>query len=299
MKKKLTLGSLAMVLIAVAVFGTVAYFSKSFTSTGNTAQAAKFNVDTVNAQGQTIGDGQFALGGKLQPGMDPVEVYQFQIKKNDTEVPLEYNVDLIPSGDLFPSDGSSPIKLKMERKVAGAWEEVNHGTAFRPESDSEDFRIFASWPHGNNDIAFQGKTGNIKLEVIATQVDEEEKGPFYTGKVTFKATPNGSAKSTTNKGVVFNKNADGLKVIDVTMGDGNGDFERTVGNFKITESVSGGETWYRVVTASEYYASDKTVWRLTEDRVDTSKKGTIHFNKGNNTYLTIESEALYNWFVKK
>ncbi|MCM3177097.1 hypothetical protein [Cytobacillus horneckiae] len=298
MKKKLTLGSLAMLLIAVAIFGTVAYFSKSFTSTGNTAQAAKFNVNTVNAQGETIGDGQFALGEKLLPGMEPIKVYEFQIQKNDTKIPVEYKVDLIPSGDLFPANGSSPIELNLQRKVDGKWEAINHESTFRPASDNEDFRIFASWPHGSNDIEFQGKTGNIKLEVVATQVDEEEEGPpYFTGEVVFKATPNGSTRTTNNKEVNFYTNSNGNKVIEVSMGDGSGDFENKVGNFTITESISGGETWYRVVTAKEYYANDKQVWRLTEDRVDTSQQGVIHFNKGNNTFLKIESSALYNWFV--
>src|SRR5699024_6135842 len=44
---------------------------------------------------------------------------------------------------------------------------------FVMNGDTEDYRIMAEWPHGDNDIDFQGKTGNIKLEIIATQIYKE------------------------------------------------------------------------------------------------------------------------------
>lgn len=296
MKTKLSLSSLALLLIATAIFGTVAYFSKSFTSTGNTVQAAKFNVNAVNESGETIGDGQFSLGENFYPGMDPVKVYAFEIQKNDTEVPVTYQVDLIPSGKLFPANGNSPIVLSLERKVNGEWKEIDHTSTFKPTVDNEQFRIFARWPHGDNDINFQGKTGNLKLKVVATQVDEEEGPPFYTGSIAFKATPSGDIRTTANKEVKFYKNDQGNKVIEVKMGDGNGEFEKKVGNFTITESQEGGNTWYKVVTDHEYYAGPK-VWKLTADRVNTSQAGVIDFRKDTNVYLTIESQQLYKWFT--
>lgn len=131
--------------------------------------------------GETIDDGQFDLGDDLYPGMDTREVYSFQINKNDTDLPLEYTVDLTPSGDLFPEDGSSPVDVTMEREVDGEWTEVDYTTTFEPESDTESYRILVDWPHGDNDIDFQGATGNMKLEVVATQIDPPAE-PVETGE---------------------------------------------------------------------------------------------------------------------
>ncbi|MEH7344373.1 hypothetical protein V7122_10915 [Bacillus sp. JJ1532] len=177
MKKKIGISLIAVIFVAIAVMGTVAYFSKSFTSDNNTATAASFEVEAVNSEGTTIGDAQFNLDGKLYPGMKPVEVYSFSINKNNTEVPVQYKVNLNPSGNLFPADGTTPIKLTLQRNMNGDWTDIDYQTEFKPEADVESFKIFAEWPHGENDIAFQGMTGNIKLEVVATQiVDEEEPG---------------------------------------------------------------------------------------------------------------------------
>ncbi|THE09498.1 hypothetical protein E1I69_22190 [Bacillus timonensis] len=65
----------ALVLVTVAtLIGTVAYFSKSFTSDNNVAKAAVFDVDVVGANGETIADAQFDLKEDLTPGMDTREV---------------------------------------------------------------------------------------------------------------------------------------------------------------------------------------------------------------------------------
>ncbi|MEH7123014.1 hypothetical protein V7127_07130 [Bacillus sp. JJ1773] len=174
MKKKIGLSLIAVIFVAIAVMGTVAYFSKSFTSDNNTATAASFEVEAVNSEGTTIGDAQFNLDGKLYPGMKPVEVYNFSINKNNTEVPVQYKVNLNPSGDLFPEDGTTPIKLTLQRNIGGDWSDIDYQTEFKPEADVESFKILAEWPHGDNDISFQGMTGNIKLDVVATQIDDEE-----------------------------------------------------------------------------------------------------------------------------
>lgn len=51
MRKKLIIGLALLMVAAVSIGGTVAYFSKSFASDDNKASAAKFNVDVVNADG--------------------------------------------------------------------------------------------------------------------------------------------------------------------------------------------------------------------------------------------------------
>ncbi|MEH7344353.1 hypothetical protein V7122_10815 [Bacillus sp. JJ1532] len=176
MKKKISLSLFAVLFVAIAIMGTVAYFSKSFTSDNNTATAASFEVDAVNAEGTSIGNAEFNLDGKLYPGMKTIEAYSFKINKNNTEVPVEYKVNLTPSGDLFPEGGGSPIAISMQRDMDGRWVEMDYSSAFKPDYDTESFKIYIDWPHGDNDIDFQGKTGNIKLEVVATQVDGEETG---------------------------------------------------------------------------------------------------------------------------
>jgi hypothetical protein len=306
MNKKIAISLFAVLFIAIAAIGTVAYFTKSFTSDNNVAKAASFTVDAVNAEGKTIGNAEFKLNEKLFPGMDTLEAYSFQINKNDTDVPVEYKVNLSPQGELFPQDNSSPIVMKLQRNIDGQWTDIDYSTAFKPVNDVESFKVLINWPHGENDIAFQGKTGDIKLEVVATQVDgdagtedpsdpEEPAGPVFSGNITFKATPNGSTRSTSNKEVSFQVNGNGEKVINVKMGDGNGTFESKVGDFTVTEEEVNGKTLYRVVTAHEYYASTTQVWRGS---ADTSVQGTVKFTGALGPYLSINSKELYDWFVK-
>ncbi|MFD2442831.1 hypothetical protein ACFSO7_02325 [Bacillus sp. CGMCC 1.16607] len=303
MKKKIGFSLFAVFLVAFSIMGTVAYFSKSFTSDGNVAKAASFEVDTVNSQGTTIGNAQFNLSEKLYPGMDTVEAYSFSINKNNTEVPVEYKVNLTPSGDLFPQGSTTPVVLEMKRKIDNNWVKVDYTNTFKPASEKEEFKIYVSWPHGNNDIAFQGKSGNIKLEVVATQVDkevvpEEPAGPpYFTGAVEFKATPNGSTFKTTNKEINFYKNAQGFRVFEILMGSGTGTFEEKVGKVTVTEEIVNGITYYRVITAKEYYASPSQIWRARAENVDTSKQGTVKFQATLAPYLLIESDAFYKWFT--
>ncbi|MEH7123056.1 hypothetical protein V7149_17185 [Bacillus sp. JJ1503] len=215
MKKKISLSLFAVLFVAIAIMGTVAYFSKSFTSDSNTATAASFEVDAVNADGTTIGNGEFNLDGKLYPGMKTIEAYSFKINKNNTEVPVEYKVNLTPSGDLFPEGGGSPIAISMQRELDGRWVEMDYSSAFKPDYDTESFKIYIDWPHGDNDIDFQGKTGNIKLEVVATQVDGEE-----TGGPTDPGNPNeiqGSLEDTV-KGEAANEGKSEIVVFDFGEG---------------------------------------------------------------------------------
>lgn len=199
MKKTMLIGLGALLLVLLTGMGTVAYFSKSFSSNNNVATAAKFAVDVVNAEGITIGDANFNLGEVLYPGMDPQEVYSFQIKKNDTEVPVEYQVKLSGSGELFPANNNSPIVLTMQRQINDQWVNIDYASPFKLENDTDSFRIVVTWPHGVNDIAFQGKTGNIHLEVVATQVDPNVPGEINTS---FVNTVKGEAASEGAKTIV-------------------------------------------------------------------------------------------------
>ncbi|WP_019154416.1 hypothetical protein [Robertmurraya massiliosenegalensis] len=295
-KHKLAISLVGVLMLAIATIGTIAYFSKSFTSDKNVAVAAKFDVEAVNGNGETIGNRQFDLGEDLIPGMETIEAYSFQINKNNTTLPVEYMVNLEPSGKLFGNN--SPIELTLQRSINNQWVDVDYSTTFRPESDTESYRILVDWPHSDNDIDFQGAKGNIKLEVVASQVDPEEEPagpPYYTGDIIFKATPNGSTRTTTNKEVNFYINDQGYKVIEVTMGDGTSDFENKVGDFKVIESVENGTTWYRVYTDKEYYASETQIWRTSV--VDTSTNGVLYFDKTLAPFLSIESQVLYDWFL--
>lgn len=299
MNKKMIIGLFSVLFIAIATIGTVAYFSKSFTSDANAAVAASFEVDAVNSKGETIGNGQFELGGKLYPGMPEVEAYSFQIKKNNTDVPVEYSVNLITSGELFT--GNSPVRLTLKRNIDNQWVDVDYSQTFTPQNDIESYKIVVDWPHGNNDIAYQGKTGNVKLSVVATQVDaveepEEPTGPpYFTGEVAFKATPNGSTRTTTNKEVNFHVNDKGFRVIEVLMGDGNAEFEKKVGKVTVTEELVNGNKFFRVITENEYYASPTQIWRSSVANLDLETEGVAKFPAALGKYLTIESQALYNW----
>src|SRR5690625_2850519 len=182
LKKKALWLIAATLLVVAAISGTTAYFVKEFTSDNNTATAATFDVDVVDADGNTIADGQFNLDGELYPGMDTIVAYQFDVKKNNTELPYEYTVDLSGSGGLFPDDGSSPIALTMQKQEGDDWVDVNYDGAIVPEADVESYRILVDWPHGDNDIDFQGATGTLKLNVVATQVDRPIV-PEETGEV--------------------------------------------------------------------------------------------------------------------
>ncbi|WP_042225074.1 hypothetical protein [Oceanobacillus manasiensis] len=300
MKKKLTLGLVALSFVLMAIIGTVAYFTIGFSSEDNIAKAADFDVEAVNKEGKIIGDAEFDLDEDLVPGMEKKEVYAFAVNKNNTTVPVEYQVNLGLSGDLFPANGQSPINLEFEHLKDGTWEQVELENTFHPEQDSEEFRVMVDWPHGENDIAFQSKTGSIQLEVVATQVDEEEEEgpPYFTGEVAFKATANGATRVTEGKEINFYTKDDGYKMIEIAVGEGNGEFESRVGNVTIREYEQGGTTWFRIYTDHEYFASESQMWRVSDSSIDTSVKGKIKFPKLTGAHFTIESDALYNWFTK-
>lgn len=207
----------AVILIIGTAAGTIAYFSKSFTSDNNTAKAASFNVDVVNENGETIADGEFDLGEDLFPGMEPRQVYSFQMKRNDTELPFNYSMELLTSGGLFPADGDSPIVLTLQRDNNGEWEDIDNPGSFTMANDTEAYRIMAEWPHGENDINFQGKTGNIKLEIVATQIDGENNNSINIETITDGTAPTGKPEIVA---LEFTKRGYGGYTLYVNDGDG-------------------------------------------------------------------------------
>src|SRR5690606_21386645 len=110
-----------------------------------------------------------------------------------------------------------------------------------------------------------------------------------------KATPNGSTRTTTDKEVNFYVNDEGYKVIEIYMGEADGVFEEKVGDIRVVEDADG---WLRVYTEHEYYASESQRWRVKASSVDTSVEGIIRLDKTLGPYLSIESNALYDWFIE-
>ncbi|GAA0469508.1 hypothetical protein [Alkalibacillus silvisoli] len=289
---------------AIALSGTIAYFTSEFSSEDNTATAASFDVDVVNSDGQTIGNGDFDLGDDLYPGMDEKEVYSFDINKNNTELPVEYSVDLNTNGDLFPSNGDSPVVLTMERMIDGNWEEVDHSETFTPENDTEQYRILVNWPHGDNDIEFQGASGDIALEVVATQVDgEDDDGQMYTGEIDWRSSSfDWSHYTTSDQEIEFYTNDDGLKTINIYISDDE-TFSEDIGDFSITEYEAGE---YRVVSENDTYTRPNGGWIVEDGTIETSEDGVVVFHKRdrynnpeveNDVYISIKSDDLHDWFT--
>ena len=187
MKKK---SLVTLVLIAVLAFslgvGTVAYFKKDFASNNNAVRGAKFEVDS---NGTLDKDVEFDLSGDpLYPGINK-DAYTFVIDKKGTEVPVRYEIQLTPSDPLFEivNGKNSPVKLYLYRKVAGNWEKIGGTEKVMVNNPLtlEEFKIGLEWPHTDYDILYQGKTGKIAINVLATQVNgevppEDPKNPTIT-----------------------------------------------------------------------------------------------------------------------
>nr|WP_289038086.1 hypothetical protein [uncultured Allobacillus sp.] len=299
MKKKTLLVMLAGIVLAVAVGGTVAYFTKEFSSEDNVAQAATFDVDVANSEGETIGDADFDLDEELVPGMEPKEVYQFQIDRGDTEVPVEYEVSLTPHGDLFPEEADSPVRLALQKQEGDEWVDIDLNSSFALENDTESFRVVVDWPHSDNDIDFQGKTGDVNLNVVATQVDEPE--AFYSGEISFLPLHHITQYTTTNKEIEFYHDEDGYRVFEVLMGDGEGEFEEEVGHVRVFEYEGTYNQepmhYYQVRTEHEHFSKEGRTWRVREDQLDTSVEGVIRLEKLTGAHFSIESDELYDWFT--
>ena len=179
-----------LVLIGVLAFslgmGTVAYFNKDFTSNNNVVRGARFEVDSNGTLDENV---EFDLSGDpLYPGIKK-DAYMFEINKRGTEVPVRYDIQLTPSDPLFEmvNGKNSPVKLYLYRKVAGNWEKIGGTEKVMVNNPLtlEEFKIGLEWPHTDYDILYQGKTGKIAINVLATQVNgevppEDPKNPTIT-----------------------------------------------------------------------------------------------------------------------
>lgn len=294
MKKKAILILLTGIFLAVAIGGTVAYYTKEFVSDQNIASAAVFDVDVVNPEGETIGDGQFDLGEDLFPGMEQKEVYQFQIDRNNTDLPVEYEVNLTPEGELF-ADGDSPIQMTLEMLEDDEWVEIDLASSFELENNSESFRVLVDWPHSDNDIDYQGLTGNVHLQVVATQVDDDT---IYSGEINLLSLWHLDTHTTTGKEIIFYHDEDDYRIFEVLMEeDPNDPFTTEVGNLYVYEHEDIRGTWVGVYSEYEHFTTDPFTWRTELDMVDTSVDGVIRLEQPAGSYFSIESQELYDWFT--
>lgn len=173
-KKNLMIVMLVAVLAFALGMGTLSYYKKEFTSNDNVVRAAKFEVDSNGTLDKEV---EFDLTDTpIFPGFKD-DIYNFEIDKKGTEVPVKYEVAVTPSGELFEAvDGNkpSPIKVILYRETEDGWDVVNNKFEIDPvKRDVERFKIKLAWDHSDYDIEYQNKTGKIAIKVEATQVDEE------------------------------------------------------------------------------------------------------------------------------
>ncbi len=197
MKKKLIISVLLVGLLAFgAGMGTLAYFTKTFTSSSNTITAATFD---VNSNGTLDSNTEFAFDN-VYPGY--TGFYDFEVNKTATEVPVKYIITVTPSGDLFgfthnETAIASAIKMGLQRSVNGKMNHTNNrdydyvvdlrrGTItyeIEAEFDEEMFRLVWEWPHGANDNLFQSKSGSVTINVEAQQIPETSDTTILAGVV--------------------------------------------------------------------------------------------------------------------
>lgn len=166
---------LSIILVAVLAFllgmGTLALYTKSFTSNNNVVRAAIFDVDSAGTLDENV---EFDLSGDpIYPGRN-MDVYEFEIHKNNTEVPVEYEIIVEGYDALF--EGNTPVDLTVFRKVEDKWVVFDDTVLENPES-IEKFKINLNWGHTDYDIDYQGKSGKIRINVLATQVEGEKPEP--------------------------------------------------------------------------------------------------------------------------
>lgn len=178
MKKKNLLSLILVVLLVLTLgMGTFAYYTKTFTSAENVVRSANFIVDSKGTLDNNV---EFDLtNDPLYPGIKK-DVYEFKIDKTGTEVPVEYKLTVSGNDELFSTiDGvASPVVLSILRKSGDTWTTIDNDSTIDPTEDVENFKINLEWNHDNvNDIKFQGKTGKISINVVATQLDKVEEPP--------------------------------------------------------------------------------------------------------------------------
>lgn len=165
-----------VLLVAVLAFalglGSMAFYTRVFNSNNNTVKTAKFK---VSSNGTLDGDKKFDLTEEpIFPGVD-LDVYEFEIDKKDTEVPVKYTVSVVPAGDLFEAQNGnpSPVKVSVLRKIGEGWTDIGglSGIEIIPDEIIERFKIHIAWPHNDEfDADFEDLYGEINIQVVAKQV---------------------------------------------------------------------------------------------------------------------------------
>ena len=173
MKKRSMLTLMLIAILALALgLGTMAKYNKSMWSGENKVRAAKFE---VSSNGTLSKQGEFDLSQEpIYPGYENENVYEFEIDKNATEVPVKYNIKLETKGELFEAveEGNSPVVMTLYRETEDDWEEVGNVLEIKPvEKDLEKFRVGLKWNDSDYDTLYQNKSDEIAITVVATQVD--------------------------------------------------------------------------------------------------------------------------------
>lgn len=175
-KKRLSI-FLILTLALLLALGTIAYYTKTFSSDNNKVRAARFEVDS---NGTLDGNEKFDLSDNpIYPGIDE-DIYEFEIDKKNTEVPVKYFITVTPYDELFEpvAEGDSPVNVTVLRKVGEDWVDIGglDEVEIIPDEVVEKFKIHMKWEHSDYDIEYQGKPGKVMINVVATQIDGELEG---------------------------------------------------------------------------------------------------------------------------
>ncbi len=176
-KKKKIKYILILTLALLLALGTIAYYTKTFSSDNNKVRAARFEVDS---NGTLDGNEKFDLSDNpIYPGIDE-DIYEFEIDKKNTEVPVKYFITVTPYDELFEpvAEGDSPVNVTVLRKVGEDWVDIGglDEVEIIPDEVVEKFKIHMKWEHSDYDIEYQGKPGKVMINVVATQIDGELEG---------------------------------------------------------------------------------------------------------------------------
>ena len=190
-------GLLSLALAGSLAFGTMmgslAYYQSTITSGGNDITAATFNITSDLKTG--LEEKSFTIE-KAAPGRNGF--FEFYVDKTGADFPVEYTVKVSrenPDGDtdedltdyLF-RDGT-PIALSLQRSSNGAYVDLVNFTradqeisfTLNPaEFDKEAFKLLWNWAYeteGVTDIDFAGDVGNLRVEVVAKQLQDNQNPP--------------------------------------------------------------------------------------------------------------------------
>lgn len=181
MNKKVLLSVLLIISIAAgAGFGTFAYFTQTFESTGNTITAATFD---VSAGGILEGEKTFSVEG-LAPGKTISEGFSINKTKTTDTLSLEYLITLTKSGNLF--DENSPVTVSLvenigpnDNDIEVIESNIQSGDVITISADKDisGYSLVVDWPwetEGVNDSNYSAAVGNIGLSLEARQVEPND-----------------------------------------------------------------------------------------------------------------------------